>query len=181
MHDDPFKDRAPKEEDKAFRALFGCCCTVAYALWKLLIAHHLLPEGGAMTHLLWTLAFFKVYPTEGAMRRLCGGADSKTIRKWVDDFTMSISLLEPFVVSYDHSKILPCAVESIASNLVFIFHSICVCAHRSSGKIGRKVTSEMIVLLLLMARIFAFLILADDFIAINTTGLAYVMKLLSAF
>ena len=91
MQDDPFKDRAPTEENKAFRALFGCGSHVAYMLWQLLISRQLLPQGGTMMHLLWTLMFLKVYPSEEALKRLCGGADNKTTRKWIGQFTSSIA------------------------------------------------------------------------------------------
>ena len=99
MHADPFKERAPKEEDKRFHALFGCSCDVAFQVWTELSSRRLLPQGGTMTHLLWTLMFLKVYPSEEAMKRLTGGADNKTTRKWVGLFVQSISDLEPFFVS----------------------------------------------------------------------------------
>ena len=98
MHNDPFKERAPKEEESRFRALFGCSCVVAFRVWKLLYSYHLLPQAGTMTHLLWTLMFLKVYPSEEAMKKLTGGADNKTIRKWVGSFVSSVASLEPFLV-----------------------------------------------------------------------------------
>ena len=104
MQADPFKERAPKEENKAFHALFGCACHIAFKLWSLLRSHHLLPQGGTMTHLLWTLMFVKVHPLEEAMKRLTGGSDSKTTRKWVSLFVMAIASLEPFIVSHHWTK-----------------------------------------------------------------------------
>lgn len=99
IHEDPFKERAPRGEERAFRALFGCSWVVAFKLWKLLLSHRLLPNGGSLTHLLWTLMFLKVYPTEDVMKKLTGGTDQKTIRKWVFLFVENISMLEPFLVS----------------------------------------------------------------------------------
>jgi hypothetical protein len=97
MHADPFKEHAPTEFNKAFRALFGCGDNVALLLWKELNKRHLLPEGGTMTHLLWTLMFLKVYPSDSTMKTLAG-ADNKTIRKWLSHFIPAISSLALFLV-----------------------------------------------------------------------------------
>ena len=99
MQADPFKERAPREEDKAFRALFGCCTEVACKLWSKMDSLGLLSEGGLMTHLLWALTFLKVCPSEETMKQLAGGADSKTIRKWVNTFAPMIVSLESHAVS----------------------------------------------------------------------------------
>lgn len=99
MQADPFKERAPRERDRAFRALFGCSDSVAHILWTKLNKLALLPRGGTMTHLLWTLMFLKVYPSEVNMKVLTGGADNKTIRKWVNAFVGSISILCSLLVS----------------------------------------------------------------------------------
>lgn len=98
MDNDPFKELAPKGTDKRFRALFGCPSVVAFKLWKELLSNKLLPEGGTMTHLLWTLMFLKVYPSDEAMGLLTGGADAKTLRKWIDRFLDAIDLLLPSLV-----------------------------------------------------------------------------------
>ena len=100
MRNDPFKECAPKEEEKMFRALFGCSVQVAFKLWNLLQTSRLMPEGGTMTHLLWMCLFIKVYPTEATMKKLTDGADNKTIRKWVFSFIRSVALLEPVLVSF---------------------------------------------------------------------------------
>lgn len=100
MHDDPFKDRAPKEEDRHFRALFGCCADVALILWYRLTQHDLLPENGTMTHMLWTLLYCKNYPKWKTMTRLTGGKDPKTLRHWIGLFRESIEQLEGAVVSF---------------------------------------------------------------------------------
>ena len=98
MHNDPFKERAPAEEDKRFRSLFGCGVVVAHKLWQLLNTHRLVPSGGTMTHLLWTLTFLKVHPSELAMKTLTGSTDNKTIRKWVVQFYKAIAQLELILV-----------------------------------------------------------------------------------
>lgn len=99
MHNDPFKDRAPREEDRAFRALFGCAAHIVLKLWILLVTHDLVPEDGNMTHLLWTLMYLKTNAKWKALRQLTGGADPKTLRKWIfDEFLPAISMLEPIVV-----------------------------------------------------------------------------------
>ena len=157
MQADPFKERAPREEERAFCALFGCLCHVAYLLWKQLNAHGLLPQGGTMTHLLWTLAFLKVYPSEESLKSLFGGADIKTIRKRVDQFMTSVALLEPFVVS-TVLKILLNDMHFVNDPTLMLFSA----SHRLSGKIARKTTLEMIVLYLSMEQIFVFLLPEDD-------------------
>jgi hypothetical protein len=98
MDDDPFKERAPDSEDRHFRALFGCCAKVAVRLWVMLIDNDLLPPKATMKHLLWTLMFLKVYPTDPTMRQMTK-ADPKTFRKWILLILDSISFLEPIVVS----------------------------------------------------------------------------------
>ena len=98
MDADPFKERAPREFDKAFRALFGCSNQTAFALWNDLEKYGLLPQGGRMVHLLWALMFLKVYPSEETLKRLTG-ADSKTARKWINSFVAAISSLSVYKVS----------------------------------------------------------------------------------
>ena len=101
MDNDPFKERAPRGIDRSFHALFGCSCVVAYSLWQHLVSNTLVPAGGSMTHLLWSLMFLKVYPTEDALKRLTGGADQKTTRKWIDLFLDAIARLQPTLVRND--------------------------------------------------------------------------------
>ena len=96
---DPYKERAPKTEDKKFRALFGCSHVVILRLWNLLNEYDLVPEGGRLIHLFWALLFVKVYPTEETLTTLCGDADRKTLRKWIRRFMQAISFLSSEVVS----------------------------------------------------------------------------------
>jgi hypothetical protein len=98
MENDPFKARAPMEEDSNFRALFGCCSKVVLDLWVLLEENDLVPEDGTMLQLLWTLTYCKTYPKWSTMRKITG-KDPKTLRKWIDLFLQSIEQLESIVVS----------------------------------------------------------------------------------
>lgn len=98
MEKDPFKQRAPKEEDSNFRAMFGCSPDVALILWYRLKHNDLIPDKGTMIHFLWTLMYAKTYPKWKTMSRLTG-ADPKTIRYWIGLFRRSIQNLLPFIVS----------------------------------------------------------------------------------
>ena len=101
---DPFKESAPKTEDKRFRALFGCCPEVVLILWNLIDSNEALPCGGRIIHLLWALLFVKVYPTEETLVKLCkgdpsGASDRKTTRKWIRLFMQAICCCIDDVVS----------------------------------------------------------------------------------
>jgi len=97
--DDPLKAMAPSTEVRDFREFFGCLPTIFLALWNLLYTLDLLPEGGTIEHLLWTLMFMKIYPKRKQMSALCGGVDKDTWAKWVFIFLDAIAYLEPHVVS----------------------------------------------------------------------------------
>ena len=96
---DPDKARTTLTEDRCFREYFGCGAQTALALWALILSSAMLPEGGSLQHMLWTLLFMKVYTKSEVMSRLCGGADKTTIRKWVWLFIPAIASLESLVVS----------------------------------------------------------------------------------
>lgn len=98
MEKDPFKDRAPSEENRSFRALFGCDPAIVLKLWNMLEKEELLPQGGGLTHLLWTFMYCKTYAKWKTMRRITN-TDPKTLRKWIKLFLASVSLLEGDVVS----------------------------------------------------------------------------------
>ena len=91
--------RATMTEDRCFREHFGCGAQTALALWALILSSAMLPEGGSLHHMLWTLLFMKVHAKSEVMSRLCGGADKTTIRKWVWLFVPAIASLESLVVS----------------------------------------------------------------------------------
>ena len=107
---DPYKERAPKSEDRKFRALFGCSPAVVLALWELLESSDLVPAGGRLLHLLWALLFVKVYPTEETLVTLCGhpggNPERKTLRKWILLFMEAISYLTDQVVSFQPSRLI---------------------------------------------------------------------------
>lgn len=99
MEKDPFKHKAPKEENANFRALFGCSPDVVLILWYRLQKYDYLPENGTLMHLLWTLMYTYTYPKWKTMRQLTNGTDMKTLRKWIGEFRTAICYLEPFIVS----------------------------------------------------------------------------------
>ena len=82
------------QEDRRFREMFGIGPIVVLKAWSLLGTLGLLPLGGTLTHFLWTLCFLKVYPKQGPLCALCGGADHKTIMKWVKLFITALADLE---------------------------------------------------------------------------------------
>ena len=98
-HRDPNRKRATQTEDTEFRATFGCGILVFLSLWSTLETADLLPDGGTIDHLLWTLLFLKMYSNQKALCSLAGGVDATTFRKWTKLFIASIASLEPFLVS----------------------------------------------------------------------------------
>ena len=78
MERDPFKQRAPCEENRSFRAIFGCDPRIVLKLWNMIISHEILPEGGTLTHLLWTFMYCKTYSKWKTMRRITD-TDPKTL------------------------------------------------------------------------------------------------------
>lgn len=92
-----FKHRAPREEDRSFRALFGCGTNIVLNVWNRLEEKDLVPHGGTLTHLLWTFMHCKQYCKWKTFRRMTE-ADPKTIRKWINLFFCAIELIEGDVV-----------------------------------------------------------------------------------
>ncbi len=90
-------------EARRFRSFFGTSVEVVMNLWRLLAEHNLLPCKAKIKHLLWTLFFLKVYPTEPPSCSALGGSrgaiDPKTMRKWVWMMIQKIAKLGPVVVS----------------------------------------------------------------------------------
>ena len=118
---------APATEDRRFREMFGVCPEVALAAWTMMCSAGILPEGGTLMHWLWTLCFMKVYAKQGPLSVLCGGADPKTIHKWVWLFIRAFVVLEGDVVS-----LRSLVVDSFlaVSSILTTFHAAC----RSNGK-----------------------------------------------
>ena len=75
-------DLDSKSEDRAYRSIFGTNWNVVAEIWQLLEK-----EGGNKNkkpvHLLWALAFLKIYSNEQSLVMMAGGATLKTYRKWV--------------------------------------------------------------------------------------------------
>lgn len=92
------KERSLKMEERNFREWFGCRQLVALAVWSMLVKTDLLPAGGELHHLLWTLAFLKVYAREHVMA-VSFASDRQTVGKWVWLFLDAIASLEPYIVS----------------------------------------------------------------------------------
>lgn len=169
---DPFKHRAPREEDSNFRALFGCGPQVFLDLWNRLFAAEIIPQGGIMKHMLWTLLYHKTYAKWKTMRRLTE-TDPKTLRKWIGLFSNAICLIEGDVVClYVFTRIFHCEVDE--SHIVKF-------AHRFSGRIDTKVTDRMIVWCLLTPPTALSLFKEENFIRTSTSlVLLYATKSLCA-
>ena len=56
----------------------GCGILVSLSLWSTLEMAYLLPDGGTIDHLLWTLLFLKMYSNQKALCSLAGGVDATT-------------------------------------------------------------------------------------------------------
>jgi hypothetical protein len=91
---------ASREEDTAFRALFGCSPVVVVALWKQLSNADLIPDQGTMTHLLWKLMHCKQFGKWATMKKLANCVDPKTLRKWINQFLYNVEILEYDVVCW---------------------------------------------------------------------------------
>ena len=82
-------------EDCLFREYFGCGADKAMIAWNMLESFDMVPSGGQINHLLWTLFFMKQYPVEGVACGAVGGSkgkiDPKTYRRWVWPFLCALS------------------------------------------------------------------------------------------
>ena len=86
-------------EVRRFTEFFGCNPRVAASLWSLLLTHTLVPKGGTIAKLLWTLLFMKEYSPTEALCNIVGVKSPKTFRLFVWAFIDSISMLESELVS----------------------------------------------------------------------------------
>ena len=91
--------RSEQVEDCAFREMFGCSVLTSIIAWKLLARYDMLPCGGKIHHLLWTLFFMKTYSKSKVMASTAG-TDEKTMRKWVWLFIPALASLHTVVVSF---------------------------------------------------------------------------------
>ncbi len=89
--------------ERNFREFFGASSVVVAVLWRMLSEYDLVPKGGKIVHILWTLHFFRAYPKEGHACAIAGGSggavDPKTHRKFVWAFIYAIADAESIVVS----------------------------------------------------------------------------------
>lgn len=85
--------------NRTFRSFFGCNSGVATFLWNRARRQRLLPGDFTPKHMLWTLAFIKLYETEAVLSGICG-CDEKTFRKWVwkgIDVLFDLDLVRPLL------------------------------------------------------------------------------------
>jgi hypothetical protein len=88
--------------NRRFRSFFGCSSRVATALWNRARKKKLLPVDFAPKHMLWTLAFMKLYDSEEVLAAICR-CDAKTFRKWVwkgVDILGDLDLVRPVIVPF---------------------------------------------------------------------------------
>ena len=97
---DPAKELSINTEDRDFREIFGVGPEVALLAWNSLEIHDVKPEDGTLRHFMWSLLFLKGCATEARNKINCGGADKKTMRKWMWLFVSALADLEPHIVSF---------------------------------------------------------------------------------
>jgi hypothetical protein len=79
--------------NRKFRGFFGVSPKVVARLWNTLYFQKKIPDGGMVIHLLWTMAFLKLYDTESIYLTMFAVTD-KTFRKWVWKFLDSIHTIK---------------------------------------------------------------------------------------
>ena len=92
MEKDPFKEKAPAEENRRFKAIFGVTSEIILILWIMLVEFDFIPTHGTLLHFLWTLIYLKTYPKWATMKQLTG-ADPKTLRLWKFRFWDALEML----------------------------------------------------------------------------------------
>jgi hypothetical protein len=98
-----------------FRAFFGFGPKVTARIWNTLTAQELVPEGGRVVHLLWTLCFLKLYDTEAVLSTIFDVCE-KTYRKWVWKFLKKIYLIDLVRLLYK-----PTTISYSSYLLIFMF------------------------------------------------------------
>ena len=78
---------------RQFISFFGITPTVVASIWRKICREGLRPNGGTQIHLLWSLAFLKMYGTEPQMAMLFH-TTRKTFREWVWRFVDAIYYLD---------------------------------------------------------------------------------------
>lgn len=92
--------------DTRFHEYFGISAEVAVEAWEMMEELDCLPPlSPQFEHYLWALAFMKLYPAnDKALSTMLGGADPKTIQKYIWPMIWSIFELEGVVVSTTDSS-----------------------------------------------------------------------------
>lgn len=72
-----------------YKGNFGISPYDTARIWVLMQQCELLPEKGKAKHLLWTLFFLRKYLTEDTMEIILH-ANRKTIRTWINKFTIAL-------------------------------------------------------------------------------------------
>lgn len=88
--------KVSSDSRRRFFSAFGTSPTVCSIIWTFL--EPTVNRWASPDHLLWSLFFLKVYPTE-AIGSSTVGVHEKTFRKWVWFFVEAISYLETDIVS----------------------------------------------------------------------------------
>lgn len=79
--------------DDKFRAFFGCSLETTAEAWNIMVDADLLPRKGMVYHLLWTLAFLKLYNNQRVLATICGVCEL-TLRKWTKLFLNALSEID---------------------------------------------------------------------------------------
>ena len=98
---------------RQFLSLFGATPRIVASIWRKIRREELLPTGGTPVHLLWLLAFLKVYGTEPQLALLFH-TTRKMFRDWVWKFVDAIYYLD--VVSLLFCSIFTRALSSFAKS-----------------------------------------------------------------
>jgi hypothetical protein len=137
------------------------------------------PDGGKIEHLLWTLMFLKLYSKQASLCSLAGGVDKETYRTWCWRFIEAIVVLEHYVVSTT-GRDFTTMTQFVASRLLTYQWPV-VCSNRSSGRIDSRKTKGMTVLLPATAQTFGLQNMAGPSTAISSKSQAYGTRSVSVF
>lgn len=109
---------------KRFKSFFGTSANICAMLWDMIDPNSTMPKGAEPKHLLWGLAFIKVYATESVLCKMVSPPrpDEKTFRKWAKLFVDAISYLEAEIVSLFTCRLFDNA-EIISNGLLVSFTS----------------------------------------------------------
>jgi len=97
------------ESEMEFRAHFGLSTSSVFLLWNQLVdaPRSRVPANTKLKHLLWTLLYLKVYPTEFVLCRMVK-TNRKTLRTWIGKMLDAIFGLVPQKVGASHRCLIGC-------------------------------------------------------------------------